>query len=118
MNTVLKYAGAATLAAGLALAAVTPSSARDWHGGGAAAAGFAAGALVGAAASSAAYGGYYGDGYYYNDYAYDPGPAYYNGYAYAPGGRANYWARSRSLNHGEGPGCAQSPASMEYTSCD
>ena len=25
---------------------------------------------------------------------------------------------TRSLNHGQGPGCIQSPASLEYTGCD
>jgi hypothetical protein len=55
----------------------------------------------------------------YDSYAYDPGPNYSGyGYAYAPRGGANYWGRSRSLNHGQGPGCIQSPASHEYTSCD
>ncbi len=109
MNTLMKYAGGATLAAGLLLTATT-GQAHDWNAG-AAAAGFVAGAAVTS-------GPYYDAGYY-DSYAYDPGPGYYGyGYAYAPRGYANYWARSRSLNHGEGPGCIQSPGSHEYTSCD
>ncbi len=113
MNTLMKYVGAATVAAGLALSATT-GQAHEWNAG-AAAAGFVAGAAVGAAVTS---GPYY-DAAYYDSYAYDPGPGYYGyGYAYAPRGHANYWARSRSLNHGEGPGCIQTPASHEYTSCD
>jgi hypothetical protein len=49
-------------------------------------------------------------------------PAYYGAYAFSPGYYSNYtdnpWSRSRSLNHGQGPGCIQSPASLEYTGCD
>ena len=49
-------------------------------------------------------------------------PAYYGAYAFSPGYYSNYadnpWNRSRSLNHGQGPGCIQSPASLEYTGCD
>ena len=49
-------------------------------------------------------------------------PAYYGAYAFSPGYYGNYpynpWSRSRSLNHGQGPGCIQSPASLEYTGCD
>ena len=59
----------------LALAAVTPSQARDGRNA-AAAIGFGAGALVGAAAASSYNNGYYGPGYAY-------GPAYYDGPAYA-----------------------------------
>jgi hypothetical protein len=47
---------------------------------------------------------------HYGAYAFSPG--YYTNYAYNP------WSRSRSLNHGQGPGCIQSPASLEYTGCD
>lgn len=49
-------------------------------------------------------------------------PAYYGAYAFSPGYYSdhvyNTWSRSRSLNHGQGPGCIQSPASLEYTGCD
>ena len=49
-------------------------------------------------------------------------PAYYGAYAFSPSYYDNYadnpWSRSRSLNHGQGPGCIQSPASLEYTGCD
>jgi hypothetical protein len=125
MNRILKYAAAAVMTGAVTLAATTPGNAHSWHHGGSrgAAIGFGAGALVGAAAADSAYygDGYYGDYGYYNDYAYEPGyygysPRYYNNYVYA--GRANWYARSRSLNHGQGPGCIQSPASHEYTSCD
>jgi hypothetical protein len=121
MNKIFKYVAAAAMTGALALAATTtPSQARwghGWHGGGGAAAGFAAGAFIGAAAASSAY---YGDGYYYGgDYAYDPGPgyayapgyAYTDSYAYAPG--PSYGYRSRATQS-----CGQSPASMNYTSCD
>jgi hypothetical protein len=120
MNGILKYTAAAVMTGGLTLAAVTAGNAHGWHHGGGvgAAIGFGAGALVGAAAANSAYYGDGGDyGYYYEPgyYGYGYSPAYYN-YAYA--GRANWYARSRSLNHGQGPGCIQSPASHEYTSCD
>ena len=49
-------------------------------------------------------------------------PAYYGAYAFSPSYYDNYadnpWSRSRSVNHGQGPGCIQSPASLEYTGCD
>ena len=116
MNRIMKYAAAAAMTGALALAATaTPSQAR-WGHGDAAAAGFAAGAFIGAAAASNAY---YGDGYYYGgDYAYDPGPGYayesgYDGYAYAPA--PSYYRGYRTQ---QGPGCIQSPASHDYTSCD
>jgi hypothetical protein len=123
MNGILKYVAAATMTGALALAATTaPTQAHDWHPGGAAAAiGFGAGAILGAAATNAAYN----DAYYYGgDYAYAPGYAGYGYDSYAYAGPVYYgsgWdprARSRSLNHGQGPGCLQSPGSMEYTSCD
>ncbi len=65
----------------------------------------------------------YAPGYGYTpadrSHPYDRGPGYNDyGYAYAPRGRANYRSWSRGLNHGQGPGCIQSPASLEYTSCD
>ena len=118
MNRILKYAGAATLTAALALAAVSPSQARDGRNA-AAAIGFAAGAVVGAAVASSAYD----NGYYYDGYAYDPGyapgpgyyapgPAYYDDYAYeGPAYRYHNWRT-------QGPGCIQSPASHSYTSCN
>ena len=75
MNTIVKYAAAATLTGALALASAMPSQARNGRNA-AAAIGFGAGALVGAAAAGAAYN----NGYYYGDaYAYEPG------YVYAPG---------------------------------
>ena len=118
MNRILKYIAAAALAGALAAATSMPSQAHEWHHGGTAAAiGLGAGALIGAAAANSAY---YGDPYYadydYNGYAYEPAPAYYGDYAYSPGYYP--WSRSRNLNHGQGPGCIQSPASYEYTSCD
>lgn len=87
MKTITKYAAAAVALTGvLAVAAATPSEARNGRVA-AAAVGFGAGALVGAAAANAAnagyyYGpGYYRSGYYGSGYAYEPG---YAGYAYAP----------------------------------
>jgi hypothetical protein len=83
------------LAGALALAAATPSFARDGRRAATAAGvGFAAGALVGAAAATAAspfYGAAYGYDGYAGDYAYAPG---YDAYAAAPSGYAyrNYYA--------------------------
>ncbi len=69
--------------------------------------------------SSHAYAPGYGYAPGYKGHTYDAGPGYYgDGYAYVPRGQSNYGAWSRSLNHGQGPGCIQSPASLEYTSCD
>ena len=116
MNTFQKIASAAVLTGAVAIAAATPSQARDWHYGGAAAAGFAAGAIVGAAASSAANNAYYGGGYY-GGYAYDPGygPGYHNDYAYPPAPAYGYPYQNWNS---QGPGCIQSPASHSYTSCN
>lgn len=69
MKKVLKYAGTIALTGALAIAAVTPSQARDGRNA-AAAVGFAAGAAIGAAAAS-------DDRYYYGGpYAYEPAPVY------------------------------------------
>jgi hypothetical protein len=125
MKTLSKYAVAAALTGALALAAATPSQARwyghgGWHNGGAAAAiGFGAGALVGAAVAGAGYYGY-DDG---ADYAYAPGPYQSygdNSYAYAPGPDSYSYAPGRYTGYRshQGRSCTQSPASMNYTSCD
>jgi hypothetical protein len=90
MNTFVKSgAVVATLLAAAAMTA-TPSEARC-YGCGAAAAGFVAGAAVGSIAASSYYGG---PGYYAPGYAYGPGYAYYSGpgYAYYGGGPAYYGA--------------------------
>jgi hypothetical protein len=83
MKTLFKYAATIAVTGALALAAASPSEARN--GRNAAAIGFGVGAVAGAAiAGSAAYNsGYYG---YYGDqgYAYGPGYAYAPGYAYDP----------------------------------
>jgi hypothetical protein len=93
MNRILKYAAGAALSVGALLGNVGTSGAQVY--------------------------GEYGSYGYYNDYAYEPGPAYYGGYAFSPGYYGyNPWSRSRTLHHGQGPGCIQSPASIEYTSCD
>ena len=120
MRTLSKYAAAAAVAGALAFAAATPSQARwyghGWHHGPGAAIGFGVGALIGAAAASAAYPLYYDYDYgpvyaYVPDEGYAPGP--YDSYAYAP--RYGVWS---SANSHHGPGCAQSPASVNFTSCD
>src|SRR6478609_3954516 len=79
MNTIFKYATAAALTGAIALAAASPSEARN--GRNAAAIGFGAGAIAGAAIASSAYnGGYYG---YYGDPGYTYAPAYrYSRYGY------------------------------------
>lgn len=82
MNSILKYAAAATLAGAMALSAVTPGEARG--GRNAAIIGFGAGAIAGAAIAGSAYNnGYYAPGYAYGggyyaepDYAYEPAPVY------------------------------------------
>ena len=93
MMNFTKPALALGLAGALAIAAVTPSLARDGRNAaaiGAGVAGFAVGAAVGsAAANSNRY--YYGEPYAYGGgYAYEPAytyaPAYsYDSYAYSPG---------------------------------
>jgi hypothetical protein len=81
------------LAAAMALAAATPSEARNGRNAaaiGAGVAGFAVGAAVGSAAAANA--GYYNNGYYYGGqptYGYYSEPAYVDSYAYAP--RARYY---------------------------
>ena len=85
MRTIVKYATVMALTGMLALAAASPSEARNGRNA-AAAIGFGVGAVAGAAIASSAYnGGYYG---YYGDpgygYAYAPGYAY-DSYAYEPG---------------------------------
>ncbi|MGB7259522.1 MAG: hypothetical protein WBD48_15715 [Pseudolabrys sp.] len=77
LKTVAKGITMLGVAGALAIAAATPSQARWYHHGDAAAAGvgFAAGAAVGAAASNAYYGpAYYGPGY--GAYAYEPAYTY------------------------------------------
>ena len=94
-TTLIKYTAAVALTGAIALAAATPSEARN--GRNAAAIGFGVGAVAGAAIASSAYnGGYYG---YYSEpaYAYSPGYVYepygYDGYAYAPAPRYRYYPR-------------------------
>ncbi len=76
MNKFLKFAVAATLTGAFALAAASPSEARDGRNA-AAAIGFGAGALVGAAVANSNNNAYYGGpGYYYQEPVYAPGYAY------------------------------------------
>ena len=104
-TTLIKYTVAVALTGALALAAATPSEARN--GRNAAAIGFGVGAVAGAAIASSAYnGGYYG---YYGEpaYAYSPGYVYepygYNGYAYVPAPSYRYyyprWQDEHSTNN-------------------
>jgi hypothetical protein len=123
MKTILKYAGAAVLTGALAVAAITPTHARDGRNA-AAAIGFGAGALVGAAAASANNGYYYGDpgyaygptayygndyAYYGNDYAYEAAPVYVEP---AP---TYYYSRRHRHN---GPTCDLSPGDINYRYCN
>ena len=105
MKTLMKYAAAVALTGALALAAATPSEARN--GRNAAAIGFGVGAVAGAAIAGSAYnGGYYG--------YYEPGYAYcawlrlrlvrlYDGsYAYEPAPRYRYyrnWSGEHNTNN-------------------
>ena len=106
MRTIMKYATAAALTGALAMAAATPSEARN--GRNAAAIGFGVGAIAGAAVASSAYNyGYYG--YYDPGYAYAPGYVYdseayaYDTYVYEPGPRYGYygdrWSRQHNTNN-------------------
>lgn len=122
MKGFAKFAMAAALVGATALAAATPSEARNGRNT-AAAIGFGAGALVGAAAASSAANNnyYYGSGYYEPGYAYAPAPTYsyepayaddYYAYepapVYAPRYRAgNTWERS----------CGGSPGKSNYRPC-
>ena len=71
------------MAGAMALGSMTASQAR-WRAGPAAAAGFVAGAAIGAAAANARAGYYYGSGYGYDSYAYEPAYSGYDSYAYQP----------------------------------
>src|SRR5690242_1845846 len=103
MKTLMKYTAAVALTGALALAAATPSEARN--GRNAAAIGFGVGAIAGAAVASSAYnGGYYG--YYEPGYAYVPDYGYdsyaYDPYAYEPAPRYRYyrnWSREHNTNN-------------------
>jgi hypothetical protein len=112
MRTITKYAAALTMTTALAVAAATPSEARNGRNA-AAAIGFGAGALFGLAAANAANNAYYGPGYYYEPgYAYQPGYAYgpaYESYGYSP---APYYGNRV-------PSCAidQGYGRYDYSSC-
>jgi hypothetical protein len=114
MRTIFKFAVAATLTGALALAAVTPSQARDGRNA-AAAVGFGAGALVGAAAASA------NNGYYYSEPGYAYGPTYEEGYAYEPAPvyvepTPTYYYSGRYSR--SSPNCTRSPSSQNFgTNC-
>ena len=110
MRRLTKYTAAAVLTGAMALAAATPSEARN--GRNAAAIGFGVGAIAGAAIASSAYnGGYYGyygepayayaPGYAYDSYGYDGYSGY--GYAYAPAPSYGYyyprWQDEHSTNN-------------------
>ena len=91
MKSISKISAAIVLGGALAMAAVTPGSARSWHRGAgwaAVGAGVAAGAIIGAAAANNGYyygNPYYGGPYYGDAYAYEPGyaaPAYSSGRYY------------------------------------
>ena len=115
MKTILKYAAAVALTGTLALAAASPTQARN--GRNAAAIGFGVGAVAGAAIAGSAYNngyyGYYGDpgyaygpgyayddGYGYGSYAYAPAPAYSYGYpAYGYGYYGDNWSRQHNTNN-------------------
>jgi len=119
MKTILKYATAVTLTGALALAAATPSEARNGRNA-ALIGGLAAGAVVGAAVANSYnngyYNGYYGSGYgYYAEpgYVYDPG--YGPDYAYEPvyvDPAPRYYRYRNSEN------CNTSPASSRYGACN
>lgn len=121
MNTFLKITGAVALTGAMALAAASPSQARDGRNA-AAAIGFGAGAIVGAAAASSYNNGYYGRGYAYEEpgYAYEPG---YSGYAYEPAAAPvyvepgpGYYYSGRSYSRRNIRNCTSSPGSQSFGS--
>jgi hypothetical protein len=120
MNNFGKFALAATVTGAMALAAVSPSEARNGRNT-AAAVGFGAGALVGAAVASSAnrgpYYGYYGrQGYYEQGYAYEPAYTYESDYyAYEPA--PVYRAAPRYYRGVIGSQCGGSPGSPNYRPC-
>ncbi len=118
MKTFAKFAVAAAVTGAVALAAASPSEARNGRNT-AAAIGFGAGALVGAAvASSANNNYYYGSGYYEPGYAYEPA---YAGdyYAYEPA--PTYRMAPRYYRYGgvstNSSRCGGSPGTPGYTPC-
>ncbi len=121
MKTILKYAAAVALTGALALAATTPSEARNGRNA-AAAIGFGAGALFGAAVANSANNGYYGPGYgYAPGYYAEPGYAYDDGYAYEPApvyaepAPRYYYGGAR---YRSGENCTASPASGNFGACN
>jgi hypothetical protein len=106
MRTITKYTAALTMATALAVAAATPSEARNGRNT-AAIVGFGVGALVGAAAASAASNAYYGPGYYYGEPGYDYQPGYtyapaYGAYGYSPTPYYGNRASSCAVDQGYG----------------
>ncbi|MEA3025980.1 MAG: hypothetical protein QOF91_1265 [Alphaproteobacteria bacterium] len=83
MRLIGKTAIVLGMAGAMALGSMTASQAR-WRAGPAAAAGFVAGAAIGAAAANASAGYYYGSGYGYDSYAYEPAYSGYDSYGYGP----------------------------------
>ena len=113
MKTLFKLAIATTLTGALALAAISPSEARDGHNAAAIGIGIGAGVLAGATIVNSRYG-YYGSGYYA-----EPGyaPGYYAepGYAYEPvyvEPAPTYYYSGRSQRGTRN--CSSSPASMNF----
>lgn len=84
--TALVVAASSVLVAAPANAQWRHHGSRGW-GGGAALGGFAAGAIIGGALASRPY--------YYDDYAYGPGPGYGYGPGYVEGGDAVGYCMSR-----------------------
>ncbi|WP_210209586.1 hypothetical protein [Undibacter mobilis] len=125
MNNFGKFALAAALVGVTALAAVSPSEARDGRNT-AAAIGFGAGALVGAAVASSANNGYYDAGYNEPRYGYRRGYAYQPGYAYEPsyGYETDYYAYEPApvyaprYTRGGRSQCGGSPGSANYRPCN
>lgn len=120
MRTFAKFALAAAVTGAVAMAAASPSEARNGRNT-AAAIGFGAGALVGAAAASSA-NGYYGPSYYSEpSYAYEPGYAAYESdyYAYEPAPRymgPRYYRSGRNVST-DNSRCGGNPATPGFTPC-
>lgn len=117
MKTVWKYATAVALAGTLALAAATPSEARNGRNA-AMIGGFAAGAVIGAAAASANNGYYYGPGYA-SGYAYQPGYAYEPAYAEPVYAEPVYAAPRYQYRNNYHPTCAveMGGGRLDYSAC-
>ncbi len=116
MKSFLKYTAAVALTGAIALAAASPSEARNGRNT-AAAIGFGAGALFGAAVANSN-NGYYGPRYNAGPgYAYEPSYVYEPGYAYEPDYAPDY-AYAPRYRAPSNSSCTVSPSSVNFRPCN